>query len=323
MTLFADFLEYAANSRLKSGLKDLERELGRLGGDNLHGRRAEWEALLAQVPVAVEVSLDFNRPTLQIGKKGELSPGDGDKLLALLKGLHPWRKGPFDFFGIHIDTEWRSDWKWERVSPHLKALEGRTILDVGCGSGYHCWRMLADGARRVVGLDPSQLFWFQFRMVKHFYPEAPVDYLPMVMEVFPRNTGAFDTVFSMGVLYHRRSPFEHLQELKDALCPGGELVLETLITKGDLHHAFVPTDRYAQMRNVFFLPSVPTLLHWVERAGFKNARVVDVNQTSLDEQRATEWMTFQSLSDFVDPNDLNKTIEGYPAPTRAVVLAEK
>ena len=116
---------------------------------------------------------------------------------------------------------------------------------------------------------------------------------------------------------------QHLQELKDALCPGGELVLETLITKGDLHHAFVPTDRYAQMRNVFFLPSVPTLLHWVERAGFKNARVVDVNQTSLDEQRATEWMTFQSLSDFVDPNDLNKTIEGYPAPTRAVVLAEK
>jgi tRNA (mo5U34)-methyltransferase len=26
-----------------------------------------------------------------------------------LMGLSPWRKGPFDLFGVHVDTEWRSD----------------------------------------------------------------------------------------------------------------------------------------------------------------------------------------------------------------------
>jgi tRNA (mo5U34)-methyltransferase len=31
----------------------------------------------------------------------------------------------------------------------------------------------------------------------------------------------------MGVLYHRRSPLEHLWQLKDQLVNGGELVLET------------------------------------------------------------------------------------------------
>lgn len=52
------------------------------------------------------------------------------------------------------------------------------------------------------------------------------------------------------------------------------------------------------MRNVWFIPSTKALLHWLERCGFKNARVVDENVTSLAEQRATEWMHGQSLVDF-------------------------
>ena len=50
--------------------------------------------------------------------------------------------------------------------------------------------------------------------------------------------------------------------------------------------------------------------------------MVDLNQTSLEEQRATEWMRFNSLKDFLDPDDVNKTAEGYPAPLRAVIVAE-
>ena len=34
-------------------------------------------------------------------------------------------------------------------------------------------------------------------------------------------------------------------------------------------------------------------------------------------------MTNQSLQDFLDSEDINKTIEGYPAPKRAVIVAEK
>ena len=127
----------------------------------------------------------------------------------------------------------------------------------------------------------------------------------------------------MGVLYHRRSPIDHIYELKGALRKGGELVLETLVVEGELGYSLMPEDRYAMMRNVWYLPSVETLTLWLRRCGFVDIRCVDLNQTSCEEQRVTEWMEFQSLEDFLDPSDANKTIEGYPAPLRATMVATK
>jgi len=208
------------------------------------------------------------------------------------------------------------------VLPHLEPLKDRTILDVGCGNGYHCWRMLGEGAQRVIGIDPSPRFVVQFHMIKQFMPTAPVDLLPVGIEDLPQNLQAFDTTFSMGVLYHRKSPIDHLRELKASLRPGGQLVLETLVIKGKLGEVLVPEGRYAKMNNVWFLPSCETLLSWMKKCGFKNPRVVDVNQTGQDEQRSTDWMKFQSLPDFLDPEDPNRTDEGHPAPIRAVFVAE-
>ncbi len=239
-----------------------------------------------------------------------------------LFGLSPWRKGPFDVFGVHVDTEWRSDWKWERVSPHLN-LTGKRILDVGCGNGYYMWRMLGAGADSVVGIDPNWLFFCQFHAMKRYLAEHPVWHLPMALEELPAKLEGFDTVFSMGVLYHRRSPIDHLLELKDCLLKGGELVLETLVVEGNEHTALVPEDRYAQMRNVWFLPSVAALECWLRRAGFIDVRCVDISVTSVEEQRSTDWMRYQSLPDFLDPDDHSKTIEGLPAPMRAVLVARK
>lgn len=239
-----------------------------------------------------------------------------------LFGLSPWRKGPFDVFGVHVDTEWRSDWKWERVSSHLN-LTGKRILDVGCGNGYYMWRMLGAGADSVVGIDPNWLFFCQFHAMKRYLAEHPVWHLPMALEELPAKLEGFDTVFSMGVLYHRRSPIDHLLELKDCLVKGGELVLETLVVEGNEHTALVPEDRYAQMRNVWFLPSVAALECWLRRAGFIDVRCVDISVTSVEEQRSTDWMRYQSLPDFLDPDDHSKTIEGLPAPMRAVLVARK
>jgi tRNA (mo5U34)-methyltransferase len=85
----------------------------------------------------------------------------------------------------------------------------------------------------------------------------------------------------------------------------------------------MPEDRYGQMRNVWFLPSCDTLLRWLERTGFRNGRVVDVSVTTTEEQRQTDWMRFQSLVDFLHPDDPGKTIEGYPGPKRATLIAQK
>ena len=235
----------------------------------------------------------------------------------------PWRKGPYHLFGIHVDCEWRSDFKWDRVLPHLAPLQGRTILDVGCGSGYHMWRMVGEGAKMVVGIDPTELFLCQFEAVRKLLNnDRRANLIPLGIEQM-QPLAAFDTVFSMGVLYHRKSPLDHLSQLKNQLVKGGELVLETLVVDGDVNTVLVPADRYAKMKNVYFIPSVAALINWLEKVGFTNVRCVDVATTTLEEQRKTDWLENESLIDFLDPNDHCKTIEGYQAPKRAVILSNK
>lgn len=288
-----------------------------------HGDLPAWQAVIDRLPAAENVRAELDQDTVSLHTSTHFSSIENTELRANLMGLHPWRKGPFQLFDQFIDTEWRSDWKWQRIAPHLSDLTNRLVLDVGCGSGYHCWRMRGAGARFVLGIDPSPKFIMQFQVFKHYLPQEPVHLLPLMSEDMPARLNSFDTVFSMGVLYHRRSPFDHLDELKSALRPGGELVLECLVVDGDENTVLVPGERYAQMRNVWFLPSPKALEHWLDRAGFCNIRIVDINQTSSDEQHTTEWMTFQSLTDFLDPDDINKTVEGYPAPKRVVIIAEK
>ncbi len=286
-----------------------------------YGDLPRWQAVLEALPAITPSALDLARDCLQIGQAGDIDAAQRASLIRELKKLHPWRKGPYELFGIHIDTEWRSDWKWQRLAPHLGSLAGQTVLDVGCGNGYHCWRMHGAGATRVIGIDPTPLFVMQFRLFRHFIGAAPVDVLPMGIDDVPQKMQAFDTVFSMGVLYHRRSPLDHLLQLRDCLRTGGQLVLETLVVEGDERTALIPEDRYGRMGNVWFLPSVAMLEIWLRRCRFRNIRCVDVNVTCTEEQRATEWMTFQSLADFLDPEDRSKTVEGYPAPRRAILIA--
>jgi len=173
----------------------------------------------------------------------------------------------------------------------------------------------------VLGIDPSPLFMSQFQVLKHFLPELPIQLFPLKSEEMPSHCRVFDTVFSMGVLYHRRSPFDHLMELRSFLKPGGEVVMETLVIPGEENNVLVPENRYAKMRNVWFLPAVGELEKWLRRAGFKNVRTKDVNKTEVSEQRSTPWMKYESLADFLDPNRSELTIEGYPAPRRAIVIA--
>ncbi|MCC5792114.1 MAG: tRNA 5-methoxyuridine(34)/uridine 5-oxyacetic acid(34) synthase CmoB [Legionellaceae bacterium] len=318
---FDDFYQSIQPTELQSLATIIPQALDKRFATYRHGLLDEWLDTLERLP-----RLHAGRWDLQTGvsvlQEPMLSPQPQEALKQQLYSLRPWRKGPYHIHGVDIDTEWRSDWKWNRIKEAISPLQGRCVLDVGCGNGYHCWRMYGAGARLVVGIDPSQLFWIQFQAIKHFLGAHPVFLLPLGIEYLPRNFHHFDTVFSMGVFYHRKSPFEHLQHLRSLLRPGGELVLETLIIEGPANTVLVPADRYACMANVWFIPSVDSMQAWLARAGFQNISLVDVNQTSCAEQRSTEWMPFQSLSDFLDPLDQNKTREGYPAPLRAIFTAQ-
>jgi tRNA (mo5U34)-methyltransferase len=287
-----------------------------------HGDLPRWSAALARLPEIGDCTANLNASRVTISTGSPLETPTVTALEEALRALHPWRKGPFQLFDLHIDTEWRSDWKWDRLAPFLDPLAGRRVLDVGCGNGYHCWRMRGAGAAEIIGIDPTPLFVAQFQAIQRYVRDPQVCVLPVGVEGLPPKLGAFDTVFSMGVLYHRRSPIRHLQVLRDALRAGGQLVLETLVIEGDAQRCLVPEGRYARMGNVWFIPSSAMILAWLKKMGWRNPRVVDECVTTTEEQRSTDWMTFHSLANFLDPGDSSRTIEGYPAPRRAILLAE-
>lgn len=286
------------------GLDDWPETLSPLIGERLsvasHGDYEEWSRI-------VQSLRDADR--------------EPDEIRGSLLQLAPWRKGPFDIAGTHIDAEWRSDLKWARLKNSIAPLNGRNVLDVGCGNGYYALQMRKSGARTVIGIDPTVLYAMQFLAVNVFAEDSGIFVLPVRLHELPLPARKFDTTFSMGVLYHQRSPLDHLRQLQQTLRPNGQLVLETIYLPGDDAYAATPEDRYARMRNVWLLPTIKELLTWMLRSGYKDIEVIDKSMTTVDEQRSTEWMMFESLREALDPDDPTRTVEGWPAPHRIVVTA--
>ena len=282
-----------------------------------HGDFPKWYRAVRNLPAAAGATVAFD-DTVTVD--GALSAADKEALRRSLQMLHPWRKGPFRLFGVHIDSEWRSDYKWRRIAPHID-LRDKCVLDVGCGNGYYGWRMLGAGARLVVGIDPTVLYCMQHQAINRFVRDARNQVLPLALETLPEKLSneRFDAVFSMGVIYHRRNPLEHLRRLRQCLIPGGLAVVESLIVSGD--RSLIPKGRYARMPNVWHIPTERQLVAWMTECGFQCIRILDTTPTTTREQRATAWMRFDSLADALDPADANLTVEGYPAPCRSVLTA--
>jgi tRNA (mo5U34)-methyltransferase len=289
-------------------------------GELSHGDYDKWRAAIEAMPEVAASQVDLNADMVTVD--GEMDDGQRMELKENLMQLHPWRKGPFELFGIQIDTEWRSDLKWARLKNHID-LNDKLILDVGCGNGYYLFRMLGAGAKAVVGVDPHLHYVMQFQAINKYVQTDKVSVLPLGVEDIPAGCRCFDTVFSMGLLYHRREPKDHLTQLHGFLKPGGQVVLETIVLDRTEEERLIPKGRYGKMRNVWAIASPPLLEKWLTECGFENIEMLDMTKTTSNEQRSTEWMTYESLADFLDPDDAAKTIEGYPAPIRAILVAPK
>jgi len=303
--------------------------LRRLAAERLrperHGDLPGWLRALASLPRIERGEIRLDAACVQAAPRCAVDRSVIAAVCSGLDALHPWRKGPFCLHGVRIDAEWRSDWKWARVADAITPLADRLVLDVGCGNGYYGYRALGAGAALVLGIDPTLRFVLQFLAVNQYLCQDRLAVLPAVDTELPllAGDGPFDTALSMGVLYHRRDAAAHLAELHRALRPGGELVLETLVLPQDPKSILRPPRRYARMRNVHAVPGIDVLRGWLDDAGFRRIEVADVTRTTTDEQRSTPWMRFESLAQCLSPGNPQRTIEGHPAPTRALLTAQK
>ena len=180
------------------------------------------------------------------------------------------------------------------------------------------FKMLSYVPKSITGFDPSVHTYLQFAFLNKFI-RSNINYELLGVESLPEYAAKFDTIFCLGVIYHRSDPIKMLKELKTALNPGGELFLDTMYIDMAGDFALTPKDRYSKIPNIYFVPTLSALCNWCERAKFKDFTLLDTKATDLNEQRKTQWIDGESLGNFLDPDDSTKTIEGYPAPKRAYV----
>ncbi|WP_457605432.1 tRNA 5-methoxyuridine(34)/uridine 5-oxyacetic acid(34) synthase CmoB [Nitratifractor sp.] len=241
----------------------------------------------------------------------------GAQIEGVARMLMPWRKGPFRLGELLIDSEWRSQIKYDLLEPHFD-LEDKVVGDIGCNNGYYLFRMQSHRPARLIGFDPSPLYYSQFRFLNRFF-RSPIEYELLGVEHLPLFGQSFDTLFCLGVLYHRSDPVGTLKALRKGLKKGGELFLDTFMIEGDGPLCLTPGKTYSKIPNIYFIPTVKALENWCEKAGFSAMKVLTTRRTDRNEQRKTEWIETQSLEDFLDPEDPTRTVEGYPAPLRLYV----
>lgn len=251
----------------------------------------------------------------------ELNKDQQDQIDTLARAMKPWRKGPFKINSLFIDTEWQSFIKYNLLEPYFN-LEGKTVGDIGCNNGYYLFRMLKHKPKKLVGFDPSALFYTQFSLINHFI-KSDIVYELLGVEHLGMYEHKFDVLFCLGVLYHRSDPIATLKSLYKGLENGGELFLDTFMIDGEEDVALTPFERYSKIPNIYFIPTINALKNWCYRAGFKDIEVLTIKTTDKTEQRKTDWIDSQSLEDFLDPQNPNLTVEGYPAPKRVYIKAVK
>ena len=285
-----------------------------------NGNIPKWSVAIEELKTIPKTKIELNEPYISIGQNG-----NNTKIIeTALKRLLPWRKGPFIFDNLKLESEWQGGLKWQRLQNHITPLKNRRVLDVGAGNGYFTLRMAIEGASKALGIEPFLLFNYQYAAIKSLSnSKINAMLLPIRLEEMPK-LAIFDSVFSMGVLYHQRDHMQHLSQLMEMMAPDAELILETLVVEGPNGYSLIPDGRYAQMRNVHCLPSIETLKSWLVKANFKNIKVIDINKTTPEEQRKSEWIgdNAASLEDFLDPSDSSLTKEGHPAPTRVIIICQ-
>lgn len=265
----------------------------------------------------------FDGPEIRLGKRSDLSSDQWAKVYQLALDLKPWRKGPYNLYGLEVDAEWQCSIKWSRLWPSVGGISNKVVLDIGCNNGYYMYRMLPHAPKMVLGIDPIFRPWSQFQFVNSIARDPRVHHELLGIEHVDCFESFFDLVFFMGVIYHHRSPLDQLLAIRKAMRKSGTIIFETIGIPGDDPVALFPDGRYACMRNIWFVPTVACAVNWLKKAKFSDIQIISVTPMSTDEQRVTAWSTAASFEDFLDPNDKSKTVEGHPAPVRIALKASK
>jgi tRNA (mo5U34)-methyltransferase len=185
------------------------------------------------------------------------------------------------------------------------------------------FRMADSKPRLVLGFEPSVQHYYCFKALNAMAGRQEIDIDLLGVEHLTLFDNCFDVIFLMGIIYHRPSPIDTLRDILSALKPGGTLLVESQAIPGEAPFALFPDETYAKVPGTYFVPTGNCLCNWMKKAGFVDINLFCSHPMSSAEQRQTDWMTFESYNDFIDPANRQLTVEGYPAPYRVFIKGRK
>ncbi len=114
--------------------------------------------------------------------------------------------------------EWEQNF-WHYLQPHTpESLQGKAILDAGCGMGRHLYHASRCG-QVVIGVDFSDAVEVAYTNTRQF---ANAHVVQADLRKLPFPLAIFDLVYCLGVLHHISDPDGALKQLLQHLKTGGE-----------------------------------------------------------------------------------------------------
>lgn len=196
----------------------------------------------------------------------------------------------YDTVGKNAESVEKSD--AEKLLNNLipQNLDGKIVLDLGCGNGRHSEVFCDRGAKRVVAIDLSDSMLEQAKARKK---EKHLDQLELVkadMDDLPVGKDKFDLIYSRFSLMYSRKIEQVVKILSDTLSNGGEVLVEVSVATNqdqeqqvNLRKEPVPLilttgDKKVELKN--FAYSMDEYIRAFEDAGLK---VEVVEQFSADD----------------------------------------
>lgn len=138
---------------------------------------------------------------------------------------------PFEDLVEGFESPERAEWqKPDSVIALLGDLEGKTVVDIGSGTGYFSFRLAKAGAR-VISADVDERFleYIEERKEKEGMTGAQIQTRHLAYDSPKLEEGEVDLAFMVNVYHHIEQRPEYFSKVKKGLKPGGRLVVVDFI----------------------------------------------------------------------------------------------
>jgi tRNA (mo5U34)-methyltransferase len=185
------------------------------------------------------------------------------RLETTLQKLGPWYHNVDLQCGLSTDASIGDypDSRWRLLEPFVpRDLTNRTVLDIGCNSGYLLLQMAKRSPSRLVGVDVMPFGLAQARFLSHWF-EQPLELYQLSAYDIDWLETRFDLIVFVGVLYHLKHPLYALETVA-ALCK--DTMFMASIIRGSSGDFEIADDYVFRDDELFAHPDFPRM-YYIEK----------------------------------------------------------